>query len=44
MHEVRKQVKRTSKRPEEVLSDYVLNKYSGMEFWRKAKQPISLFI
>ena len=44
MHEVRKSVKRTSKRPEEVLSDYVLNKYSGMEFWRKAKQPISLFI
>jgi sulfotransferase len=44
MHEVRKQVKKTSKRPEEVLSDYVLNKYSGMEFWRKAKQPISLFI
>ena len=44
MHEVRKQVKRTSKRPEEVLSDYVLNKYSGMEFWRKAKPPISLFI
>lgn len=44
MHEVRKQVKKTSKRPEEVLSDYVLNKYSGMEFWRKAKPPISLFI
>ena len=44
MHEVRKQVKRISKRPEEVLSDYVLNKYSGMEFWRKAKPPISLFI
>jgi len=44
MHEVRKSVKRTSKRPEEVLSDYVLNKYSGMEFWRKAKPPISLFI
>ena len=38
------EVKRTSKRPEEVLSDYVLNKYSGMEFWRKAKPPISLFI
>jgi sulfotransferase len=44
MHEVRKSVKRTSKRPEEVLSDYVLNKYSGMEFWRKAKTPINLFI
>lgn len=44
MHEVRKQVKRTSKRPEEVLSDYVLNKYSGMEFWRKAKTPVCMFI
>ena len=44
MHEVRKEVKRTSKRPEEVLSDYILNKYSNMEFWRKAKPPISLFI
>jgi sulfotransferase len=44
MHEVRKSVKRTSKRPEEVLSDYVLNKYSGMEFWRKAKPRINLFI
>jgi len=44
MHEVYNQVKKTSKRPEEVLSDYVLNKYSGMEFWRKAKKPISLFI
>ena len=44
MHEVRKQVKKTSKRPEEVLSDYVLNKYSGMEFWRAPKKPIQLFI
>jgi len=44
MHEVRKEVRKTSKRPEEVLSDYILNKYSNMEFWRKAKQPISLFI
>lgn len=44
MHEVRKSVKRTSKRPEEVLSDYVLNKYSGMEFWRKAQPRINLFI
>jgi sulfotransferase len=44
MHQVRKQVKKISKRPEEVLSDYVLNKYSGMEFWRKAKPPINLFL
>ena len=44
MHEVRKQVKKTSKRPEEVLSDYILNKYSGMEFWRAPKKPIQLFI
>lgn len=44
MHEVRKKVEKTSKRPEEVLSNYILNKYSGMEFWRKAKPPISMFI
>jgi sulfotransferase len=44
MHEVRKKLNKVSKRPEEVLSDYVLNKYSNMEFWRKAKAPINLFI
>jgi len=44
MHEVRKRIQRVSKRPEEVLSDYILNKYSNMEFWRKQKPPVSLFI
>jgi ABC-type proline/glycine betaine transport system substrate-binding protein len=37
MHQVHKEVKKTCLRPEEVLSDYVLNKYSNMEFWRKEK-------
>lgn len=44
MHEVRKRIQKVSKRPEEVLSDYILNKYSNMEFWRKSKSPINLFI
>jgi sulfotransferase len=44
MHEVRKRIQRVSKRPEEVLSDYILNKYSNIEFWRKQKPPVSLFI
>ena len=34
MHEVRSTIKRVSKRPEEVLSDYVLNKYSNLEYWK----------
>lgn len=37
MHQVHLEVKKTCRRPEEVLSDYVLNKYSNMEFWRKEK-------
>jgi sulfotransferase len=44
MHEVRKRIQKVSKKPEEVLSDYVLNKYSNMEFWRKPNSPINLFI
>lgn len=44
MHEVRKRIQKVSKRPEEVLSDYILNKYSNMEFWRNPKSPINLFI
>ena len=44
MHQVRKQVKKTCRKPEEILSDYILNKYSNMEFWRQPKQPIQLFI
>ena len=34
MHKVRSTIKRISKRPEEVLSDYVLNKYSNLEYWK----------
>ena len=35
LHEVRPKLKKTSPKPEDVLSDYVLNKYSNMEFWRE---------
>jgi sulfotransferase len=44
MHEVRKNLNKVSKRPEEVLSDYVLSRYSNMEFWRKIRSPINIFI
>lgn len=35
LHNVRPQLKKVSPKPEDVLSDYVLNKYSNMEFWKK---------
>jgi sulfotransferase len=35
LHKVRPALKKTSPKPEDVLSDYVLNKYSNLEFWRK---------
>ena len=38
MHEVRSTIKRVSKRPEEVLSDYVLNKYSNLEYWKNSNK------
>jgi sulfotransferase len=34
LHEIRPQVNKVSKDPKDVLSDYVLNKYSNMEWWR----------
>lgn len=34
MHEVRSELKSTSKDPTKVLSTYVLNKCKGMDFWR----------
>lgn len=34
-HEVRPILKMTSPKPEDVLSDYVINKYSSMDYWRK---------
>ena len=35
MHTVRGVVKKTCKKPEEVLSVSIIEKYSGMEYWRK---------
>ena len=34
MHYVRKQLKKVSKKPENLLSDYILNKYSKQEYWK----------
>jgi sulfotransferase len=42
MHDVRKELKKTSPKPEEVLSDYVLNKYSSREFWRQKHRTFLL--
>jgi sulfotransferase len=35
MHRVGKTIKKTCKKPEEVLSVEIIEKYNGMEFWRK---------
>jgi len=42
MHDVRKELKKTSSKPEDVLSDYVLNKYSSREFWRQKHRTFLL--
>jgi sulfotransferase len=34
MHYIRKEVKKKSKKPEDVLSSYILNKYSNLEYWK----------
>ena len=39
MHHVRKQVKRVSKRPEDVLSPRILNKYKKLEYWKYPDSP-----
>ena len=35
LHKVRPQLNKTSLKPKDVLSDYILGKYSNLEFWRK---------
>jgi sulfotransferase len=35
MHTIGKVIKKTCKKPEEVLSAEIIEKYSGMEYWRK---------
>jgi sulfotransferase len=37
MHEVRKLISRREINKKEILSSYVLNKYSGLEFWRNVE-------
>ena len=39
MHYVRKEVKKTSKKPEDVLSFYVLNRYKKLEYWKYPESP-----
>lgn len=39
MHYVRKEVKKISPKPEEVLSHYILNKYNKLEYWKYSDSP-----
>jgi hypothetical protein len=39
MHYVRKEVKKTSKKPEDVLSPYIINKYNKLEYWKYPESP-----
>jgi sulfotransferase len=39
MHYVRKEIKKISKSPEDVLSPYILNKYSNLEYWKYPDSP-----
>jgi len=34
LHAIREKISRRGINPEEILSSYILNKYSGLEFWR----------
>lgn len=34
MHHVRQKLEKKSKKPEDILSDYVLNKYNNLEYWK----------
>jgi hypothetical protein len=39
MHHVRDKVKKISKKPEDVLSPYILNKYKNLEYWKYSDSP-----
>ena len=39
MHHVRKRVQKTSKKPEEVLSSLVMDKYKKLEYWKYSDSP-----
>jgi sulfotransferase len=39
MHYIRKEVKKTSKKPEDVLSPYILNRYKQLEYWKYPESP-----
>jgi len=42
MHKVRSVLKKNSPNPKEVLSEYILNKYKNLEFWRKKERMFLL--
>jgi len=35
LHQIRKTISNQSFKPKEVLSDYIIQKYSNLEFWRE---------
>jgi hypothetical protein len=35
MHDVRSTISRSNNNPLEILSDNIIKKYSGLEFWRE---------
>ena len=39
MHHVRNKVQKISKKPEDVLSSFILNKYSKLEYWKYPDSP-----
>ena len=39
MHHVRDKVKKISKKPEDVLSPFILNKYKNLEYWKYPDSP-----
>lgn len=39
MHQVRTAIKKISKNPQDVLSDYILNKYNRLEYWKYSDSP-----
>jgi sulfotransferase len=42
MHEVRKELKNTAPKPNDILSPYVLEKCNGMDFWRPKMVEVSI--
>ncbi len=39
MHQVRSSVEKLSKNPQDILSDYILDKYNRLEYWKYSDSP-----